>query len=313
MTKPALTEPVAKLRDALYRHNSGQLHEREPLSERTTYRIGGPAELLYSPYVEEDIVAAVEFANEFNVPYRVLGGGSNLLVSDNGVPGLTIELKSYFTNYSIDHSVMTVDAGISLLRLVRAVCFNNLSGMENLAGIPGTLGGGLWMNCGAFGSEISDCIKWVRGIRKNGERMLFMKEDVAWGYRQAPELKTVIVTSAQFEMPQGNRENLFARMREVLHQRRTKQPLTFPSAGSVFKRPPNDFASRLIEEAGLKGQRVGDAEVSIKHAGFIINRGHATAEDIRSLMHIIRETVREKFGITLELEQCLWGFDHAEI
>ncbi len=304
--------PIAKLRDALYEHNSGVVREQESLANRTTYRVGGPAQLLYSPYVEDDIVAAVKYATEWKISHRVLGGGSNLLVSDSGVSGLVIDLKSYFHTIDVSGLTVTADAGCSLLKVVRMACYHGLAGMEKLAGIPGTLGGGIRMNCGAYGMEISDCIEWVRCIDRSGKVVSLKKNEIQWGYRKASELQDMIVIAAGFQLQRANREELFAIIRDVLEQRRSKQPLHYPSAGSVFKRPPHEYAGRLIEVAGLKGARAGDAEVSTQHAGFIVNRGNATATDIFGLIKFVQSEVMNNSGIRLELEQCLWGFEDAE-
>jgi len=305
---PELTA-VRCLSDELYRTNSGLLRWHEPLAKRTTYRVGGPAEILYSPNDETDIVIAVNAARRYGVPFRILGGGSNILISDAGVPGLTIEMKSFLNAIRIDGDILTAAAGASLLQVVCSSVQRGLGGLESLVGIPGTVGGGLRMNCGAFGSELSDCLESVQGVTSSGEPSCWMRSEITWDYRSAAELRDVIVTSARFRLTPRPREELRTRIREVLQQRRERQPLEFPSAGSVFKRPPGDFAGRLIDAAGLKGMRIGDAEVSFKHGGFIVNRGSATASEIRALIEVVRSRVRESFGVSLELEQVLWGFD----
>ncbi|MDK9699398.1 MAG: UDP-N-acetylmuramate dehydrogenase [bacterium] len=302
---------LSRVRDTLYRHNSGQLREREPLALRTTYRVGGEAKLLYAPYEEADVAAAVQTVCEEQVPLYVLGGGSNILIADNGIDGLLVDTRSYLNTISLTGDRIVAQAGASLLRLVRMASRAGLGGIAKLAGIPGTLGGGLRMNCGAFGVEISEHLEWVRGVSANGEIVEFEKSDITWGYRSVPELQTVVITAAGFRFPTDDPNKLVSEMREVLAKRRASQPLQYPSAGSVFKRPPNDFAGRLIEAAGLKGVRCGDAEVSQKHAGFVVNTGKATAADIYRLIRTVQAAVFALYGVQLEMEQVLWGFENA--
>lgn len=309
MTLLPLLQKSENVLDGLYKLNSGVVKVFEPLAKRTTYRIGGIAEIFYSPMNEEDIANAIRIANQNDYPYRILGGGSNVLINEGVITGIIIDTTSFLNAIHISNMEAIVEGGAKLLALIRMTVSNGLKGLENLAGIPGSVGGGVRMNCGAYGTEISDCIEWVRFIDKEGVVQQKNKDEIQWNYRSVPLLRNVCITKVKFTFQNDNPDRLRKKMLEIIQMRRQNHPVNYPSAGSVFKRPPNAYASKLIDEAGLKGKRVGDAQISEKHAGFIVNLGQAKASDVYQLIKEIRATILKLYGIRLELEQELWGFE----
>jgi UDP-N-acetylmuramate dehydrogenase len=249
----------------------------------------------------------LEAVHAAGVPLLILGRGSNLLVSDRGWPGLTLHIGDNLSGVSFSGVQAEAQAGTLLMDLVRAAAERGLGGMELMAGIPGGVGGALRMNAGAFGREIESVTVEVAGFRADGSSYRAGREDLAFGYRCVPELEPVIITSARFRFQPESSQLLHARAEEILALRARKQPLEHPSCGSVFKRPPGYYAGALIEEAGLKGERIGGAEVSRRHAGFILNVGGAAATDVYRLIRRIEERVFERFGVRLEREVHLVG------
>ncbi len=240
------------------------------------------------------------------VPVTVLGGMTNVLVGDKGLPGLTI-CTVKFRGMSIDGTSLRASAGEPLDSAVLAACAAGLGGLEKTSGIPGTVGGAARMNAGAHGQETFDTLSEIEAVDRRGERRLLQRTDLRWSYRTVEGLEGLAVTAAVFALKRGSPAALEAERERILAARAAKQPLDLPSAGSVFRRPPGDYASRLIDDCGLKGLSRGGAAVSEKHAGFIVNTGGATAADIKGLMDEVRARVKERTGVELRLEQVLLG------
>lgn len=283
--------------------------EQELLSKHTTFRIGGAAAWYLVPEKLEEVAEAVAFAREKNLPFYILGRGSNMLFADEGYEGVIIEVGKGLEAVEIEENGMvTAQAGIPLSVLAVKLAEAELAGFEFAGGIPGTLGGAIAMNAGAYGGEIKDCIVSARILTEKGEIITLSKEELELGYRTSIiQRKPYIVLEGTFSFEKGNRQTILDTMKDLNNRRREKQPLEFPSAGSTFKRPEGHFAGKLIEDAGLKGYRVGDAQVSEKHCGFVINRGKATAEDVKQLIADVQCRVREKFQVNLEPEVRVVG------
>ena len=278
----------------------------EPMSAHTTYRTGGPAEVLVCPQTVSEWQFVFKLAREQQIPLRVLGCGSNILVSGQGIDGMTCSTRK-MNQICVEGTRLTAQAGAALDSACARACQAGLAGMEKLSGIPGSVGGAVYMNAGAYGQETADCLASFDVLDLEGNLHTFTKKEVQFSYRKAEGLPGGVVLSATFVLQPGKAEELLQARRTVQQSRVEKQPLEFPSAGSVFKRPAGDYASRLIDVAGLRGLTVGGAKVSEKHAGFIINFNHATPEEIKALMDQVRTRVHEQFGVLLELEQILWG------
>ena len=284
-----------------------QILINEPMSRHTTFRVGGPADAIFLPESEEQVRLALGAAREAGVDALVIGNGSNLLVRDGGIRGLVIALGEGFSAIARDGMTITAQAGASLARVAAFAQANGLSGLEFASGIPGTLGGGCAMNAGAYGGELADVLLDAR-VLLDGETVTLDRDHMEMGYRSTMPLRRGgVVLSARFGLSEGDPDEIAARMRELNARRRDKQPLNYPSAGSVFKRPTGYFAGALIEQAGLKGCAVGGAHVSEKHAGFIVNTGGATAKDITALIAHVQRTVLEHSGVRLETEVRILG------
>lgn len=280
----------------------------EPMKLHTTFRIGGQADALVRPASVKQVQDVLEIIKEAAIPFCIIGNGSNLLVSDRGFHGVVIQIYKNMSGVKTDGTTVTAQAGILLSKLASEACKNSLSGLEFAAGIPGTLGGAVMMNAGAYGGEMKDVIIQVTYLDECAEVRRISGESCGFGYRTSTfQNSDCIVLEAQMELVKGKGTEIRAKMEEFSAKRVAKQPLELPSAGSTFKRPEGDFAGRLIEEAGLKGFRVGDAAVSEKHSGFVVNLGNATAEDVRRVITHVRETVEEKFGVKLEPEVKFLG------
>ena len=288
---------------------SRQILENEPMSRHTTFRVGGPADVMFLPESEEQVVQALSLAREAQVPVIIIGNGSNLVVRDGGIRGLVIALgEGMAAIVRVEHTVSAL-AGASLARVSAYAQASGLSGLEFASGIPGTLGGGCAMNAGAYGGQLSDVLIDAR-VLLNGELRTLTAEAMQMGYRTSLPLREGgVVLSARFALTPDDPEAIAARMRDLNARRRDKQPLDRPSAGSTFKRPEGYFAGALIEQAGLKGRRVGGAQVSEKHAGFIVNVGDATAADILTLIGVVQDEVEARFGVRLETEVRVLGED----
>lgn len=279
----------------------------EPMSKHTTFRIGGPADYLVLPTAEE-IISILTLANDYEVPVTVIGNGSNLLVGDKGIRGVVLEISKAIDFIKIEEKYVTVGAGTMLARAANAAADASLGGMEFAAGIPGSMGGAVVMNAGAYGGEIKDILVSADVLTKEGKRLTLSNEELDLSYRHScvPE-NEYIVLSAQLKLQDKPEEEIRALMAELRDKRIEKQPLEFPSAGSTFKRPEGYFAGKLIQDAGLRGYSVGDAQVSEKHCGFVINRGKATASDMIKLMDDVKKKVMEEFNVKLEPEVKMIG------
>lgn len=275
-----------------------------PLSSLCTFKIGGPAEIVVRPITREELVLSVAEAIECGVPYIVIGNGSNLLFDDDGFSGAVI-VTNGMRALSFDGNIVTADAGVPMTALALRAQGAELSGLEFAYGIPGCVGGAVTMNAGAYGGQISDVLVSSEYYDPDsGERITLDAKEHDYGYRESIyiERPNLVVLGAVLELTPSSEENVKQKCDENMAARKEKQPLEYPSAGSVFKRPAGHFAAKLIEDAELKGVRVGDAEVSQKHSGFIINRGKATSRDVLELVEIIKTIVYEKFGVRLECE-----------
>jgi len=284
----------------------GNCYFDEPAKTFTTYRAGGRAEVLLKPADAEELLWLAGWCRAHASPLLVLGRGSNVLVSDKGLPGVTA-LTERLSKIEVSAGVITAQAGVLWDEVARLSAESGLAGFEKTSGIPGSVGGALRMNAGAFGQETFDRLVSIEAFDTAGEPVRLLKKDMKFGYRRVEGVDGLTLLSARFEFGPGDRAALLQDRSCVLAAREVKQPLDYPSAGSVFKRPPGDYASRLIDAAGLKGYKIGGAEVSAKHAGFIINSGGATAAEIYALMGEVRARVKEKTGVELELEQILLG------
>lgn len=282
----------------------------EPLNKYTTFKIGGPADYFLEPLDRADLINLIKYLNEINYPYVIMGNGSNVLISDNGFRGCVINLEYGFNRIKIEDTKVYAEAGIKLSKLVDVCIENSLVGLENLAGIPGTLGGAIIMNAGAYGSEISDHVTQVEVLVDNKIKLL-TKKQCGFSYRKS-NLEKSIVVSASFILTKGDKVKAKEKRRELILKRNESQPVNLPNAGSIFKNPEGNFAGKLIEEAGLKGVTIGGAKVSEKHANFIVNYNNATADDVIKLISLIQEEVFTQFGVKLELEIKLLGFKNKD-
>ncbi len=280
--------------------------ENEPMREHTTFRIGGPADYFITVETSEELTNAISVCKEFSVEYMIIGNGSNLLIRDEGLRLAVIKLSGEFKEISVDGDVIRCGAGVTLSKLCTFALANSLSGLEFAFGIPGTVGGAVYMNAGAYGGEIKDVLKSSTHLDANGEVKTVSAESLNLGYRYSvyKDNKNIIL-SAEFKLTAGKTEEIKAKMDDFMQRRVTKQPLEYPSAGSVFKRPEGAFAGALIENCGFKGYSVGGAQVSEKHSGFIINKGDATCEDVLNLVKEIQNKVKAETGYTLEREIIL--------
>ena len=286
-----------------------QIRREEPLSRHTTFRVGGPAEYLVTPQIAQ-IPQVVELCRRYDLPLTVIGNGSNLLIADGGLRGVVMEIgKSASGIRVIDEEDLAVSAGSLLSETAAFAAKEGLAGMEFAAGIPGSLGGAVVMNAGAYGGEMKDILSGVRVLTQRGEIRVRPADELDLSYRHSRMMdEQDIVLEARLNLTQDSTAVIRARMEELRKKRVEKQPLEYPSAGSTFKRPEGYFAGKLIEDAGLRGFRVGDAQVSEKHCGFVINRGAATAAQILELMQEVQRRVREHSGVDLEPEVRLLGF-----
>jgi UDP-N-acetylmuramate dehydrogenase len=278
-----------------------------PLAELTSFRIGGPADLLLAVESEDELRAAMATAWCARVPAFCLGSGTNLLVSDRGVRGLVVRLGEGFARLEFDATRVRAGAAVRFGHLVEETVERGLGGLEFGEGIPGSVGGGLLMNAGAFGGEIARVVRIVHGVNEQGESLALSAADVKFSYRRTELPPRFIITQVDFELDPGDRGALRARVAEIHEKRAARQPRALPNAGSVFKNPPGSFAGRLLEGAGLKGARLGGAAFSTEHANFIVNMGGARAEDVRALMELAQRRVKECSGISLEPEVRLVG------
>ena len=279
----------------------------EPMKKHTTFRVGGPADVLVQPD-ETALAAILALCRQYHVSYSFIGNGSNLLVGDKGIRGVVIEMTDPMGNIEVDGTKITAQAGAKLSKIANTAASNGLGGMEFAAGIPGSVGGAVVMNAGAYGGEMKDIIEKVYVLDENGAQLELDRDALDLGYRHSciPE-KKYIVTKVVLELVPRNEAEIRSEMKELNEKRAEKQPLQYPSAGSTFKRPEGYFAGKLIMDAGLRGYQVGGAQVSEKHCGFVINKGDATAADICQLMRDVSDKVQAQFGVVLEPEVKMIG------
>ena len=282
----------------------------ELMSRHTTFRIGGPASVFVTPKSEKDLVTAIEICRSQGAPYFILGNGSNLLVSDQGYDGVVVHIGSDLRDISVEGTEITAKTGAMLSQVAHAALAHGLTGMEFAAGIPGSLGGACMMNAGAYGGEMSQILVGVRALDDKGQIVELAADQLELGYRHSIMMeKQYVVLGARIHLEKGNPEKIQAQMDDLKEKRIAKQPLEYPSAGSTFKRPEGAFAGKLIMDAGLRGFRIGDAMVSEKHCGFVVNAGKATAEDVCGVISHVQQVVMEKYGKEMEPEIRFLGFD----
>ncbi len=289
------------------KENGIEYKRNELMSEHTSFKIGGAADVFICPKTEDELVLVLRLLNESGVPFFVLGRGSNLLVSDSGIDGAVISLKC-MDAVSVSENRLTCGAGAVLSHVCRAAQEASLSGMEFAYGIPASVGGALFMNAGAYGGEMADIVESAHCVDCYGNTVTLLKEKMALGYRTSVfKTNGLIILSVTFSLKAGDRDGIFKAMEDFMSRRRSKQPLEYPSAGSTFKRPVGYFAGALIEKNGLKGFSFGGAQVSEKHAGFVINKGGATAQDVCRLMAHVQSVVMKNDGVELHPEVIFIG------
>ena len=285
----------------------------EPMSKHTSYGIGGPAKVYVTPKNKEDLVSILKFSKDNNIPSYFIGSGSNLLVSDDGIDGIVITLGKSFNKLEINKNNVFAETGVMLGKMVKECTKRNLSGLESLIGVPGTLGGALIMNAGAFGGEISNYLEYVSVITMSGDEKKYQQKDIKFNYRNSSFSDNEILINANFKFLFSDQKTVSKNKIKASGGRKSSQPLRFRSAGSVFKNPSEGAAGYFIDKAGLKGTKSGDAEISNVHANFFVNHGTATAKYVVRLINIARKKVYKEFGVILELEIKTLGFAQGVI
>ena len=287
---------------------SPDLLENESMAKHTTFHVGGNADMYVSVKSVRELSSLIKLARETDTPFLVIGNGSNILVKDKGIRGLVIEIGGGMSAYELKGNRIDAEAGILLSRLASLALNNSLTGMEEISGIPGTLGGGIYMNAGAYGGELKNIVKTVTYIDEYGEEKTVTADECEFGYRKSIFTNGgKYIVSAVIELSEGDRTEISEKMADYAKRRREKQPLSLPSAGSTFKRPEGYFAGALIQESGLKGYKSGGAMISDLHAGFVVNYDNATSQDILDVIKHTQETVLDKFGVMLETEVKIIG------
>jgi UDP-N-acetylmuramate dehydrogenase len=296
------------VQDGLAPHIRSECLYDAAMREQTTFRIGGAADCLIPLAQFEEVPVILAFVREARIPSLTMGKGSNLLVSDRGIRGVVIKIDRGIDRYEVVEERIRAEAGLGLQRLVEIACDHSLGGLEFACGIPGNIGGAVYMNAGAYGGEMKDIIEWVRLIGEDGTEITYRGNEMEFGYRRSVlQQRNMIVREVGVRLQRGEQRAIRERMKELAAQREARQPLDLPSAGSTFRRPPDNYAGALIAKAGLQGYRIGGAEVSTRHAGFIVNVGGATCSDVVQLIDHIRATVDKEFGIVLEPEVKIVG------
>ena len=286
----------------------GQVHFDEPMSVHTSFHIGGPADVLVVPADREDLCKVLRIAREEKAPLTVIGNGSNLLVRDKGIRGIVLKLGNALKNWEQNGNVFIFDSGVSLAQCCRIIGDAGYTGMEFAVGIPGSLGGAVYMNAGAYDGEMKDAVVSVEIMTRAGEIKTQSREELQFAYRHsALQASDVIVLAVKLQVKEGDKAAIRAKMDDFSQRRVSKQPLDMPSAGSTFKRPEGRFVGQMVEESGLKGFRIGGAEVSVKHAGFIVNADHATAKDVLQLIEYIKKIILENYNVSLIPEVLVLG------
>jgi len=302
------TKMINELYDELILNINGKMLKDEPLKEHTYFKIGGPAEIFVEPENIVELKKIFELIKKYNTNYYIIGNGTNLLFSDDGFKGVIVKIGEKFNYIQKDDKLITVGAGTLLSVLAKFLANECFTGFEFASGIPGYIGGAVCMNAGAYGGEMKDVVKKVKCIDSNGNIFEFSNEDMDFGYRHSRISDTdLIVLEVEISLEYGIKSEIDEKMKDLNERRISKQPLSLPSAGSTFKRPSNGYASKLIEDAGLKGLIYKGAMVSDKHSGFVVNIDNASCEDVLGLMRIVISTVYDKFNITLEPEIKIIG------
>lgn len=287
----------------------------EPMNKHTTFKIGGPAECLINIDNKEDLKEIIDFAKQNKIEINIIGNGSNILVLDDGIKGITLKIRlDYMEIQKNKQNVhIKLGSGVKNGKIARYFLDNSITGFEELSGIPGTIGGAIIMNAGAYGKEIKDIIEKVKCIDYNGNEIEFLKEDLKFEYRNSfLKNKNFIITEVEMNLKIGNKQEIKNKMDEYLKSRKEKQPTNYPNAGSTFKRGKDFITAKLIDEAGLKGYQIGGACISTKHSGFIVNKGNATAQDVLDLVKYVKETIYEKFEKEIQMEIEIMGQIHQK-
>lgn len=280
-----------------------RVREQEPMSRHTTFRLGGNTDYLVDVKNADEVKSLTGLCKKENVPFYVIGNGSNLLVGDKGYHGVIIRVFKHMNEVRIKESIVYAQAGALLSKIANAALEESLAGFEFAAGIPGTFGGAVVMNAGAYGGELKDVLQWAEVVTEDGEILRLSAEELELGYRTSIIAKKgYIVLGGAIRLQKGNKDKIKEQMDDLKERRIAKQPLEYPSAGSTFKRPAGYFAGKLIDDAGLRGFKIGGAQVSQKHCGFVINTGNATAKDVVDLIEEVQKRVKENAGVTLETE-----------
>ncbi|MDC4251772.1 UDP-N-acetylmuramate dehydrogenase [Clostridium perfringens] len=290
-------------------YNEEDITVDSPMSEHIYFRVGGPADILVTPVNEEQVVNTLKLCREYNVPYFILGNGSNILVKDGGISGVVIKFNK-LNKITTEGNCVTAQSGALLKDVSKAALENNLRGFEFACGIPGSIGGAVFMNAGAYDGEMAHVIKSARVIDENCNIKNLTKEELELGYRSSIIMKKgYVVIEATVELESGEYASIKDKIDDLTNRRESKQPLEYPSAGSTFKRPEGYFAGKLIQDSGLKGFSIGGAAVSEKHSGFVINKGGATAKDVLDVIAHVQKTVKENFDVELHTEVRIIGRD----
>lgn len=294
---------MRQLYEMLTQKLPGSVLWKEPMQKHTTFRIGGPADIMILPNSIEELQEILGIIRDADVSYMVIGAGSNLLVSDKGIRGVVIKIGPAFANINIEGNKLIAGAGATLTAISRRAQAASLSGLEFAVGIPGSIGGAIMMNAGAYGGEICQVLESAEVMDSLGNIKNYSDQEMHFGYRHSRLMEEeLIALSGTFLLKPDDPELILSRMQDITERRREKQPIDMPCAGSVFKRPPDNYVGPLVEKAGLKGYRIGGAEVSTKHAGFIVNVGGATCKDVLDLIGFVQSTIKEKYNVTLEPE-----------
>ena len=294
--------------DGLKDRIRGELILNAPMKKYTTWKIGGPADCLLLPKDAADIAEALRFAKDEGIPCRVIGNGSNLLVLDGGIEGMVIRIGENMSSYTVDGTLLTAQSGCILARMARETAKQGFAGIEWAAGIPASMGGAAYMNAGAYGHCFYETLEAVEALEQNGDIRRISAEELSSGYRHTSLMESgAVVTKVMVRLRYGDKEALMASVEETLRSRREKQPLDLPSAGSVFKNPEGSHAGYLVELSGLRGKRIGNAQVSEKHGNFIVNLGDCTAKDVLALIEEVKAEVKKQQGYDLETEVLMIG------
>ena len=290
-------------------YSKNQIELNAKMSEHIYFKVGGPVDVLLIPETKEQVVKTLKVCKENEIPYFIIGNGSNLLVKDGGIRGAVIKLTE-LKDIKVEGNKVIADTGVLLKDASKAALDNDLTGLEFACGIPGSIGGAVFMNAGAYNGEIADVIESAEVLTEDGEIVVYTKDELELGYRTSRVMtEKAIVLAATFALNNGEHEKIKARVDDLTFKRESKQPLEYPSAGSTFKRPEGYFAGKLIQDAGLKGFSIGGAAVSNKHSGFVINKGGATAKDVLDVIHHVQEEVKRQFGVELHTEVRIIGED----